>query len=80
MMHNWLFTPLFLAALCFSLCAHSTPYSIKERHPVPDGWDLLRRAPLHGKIKLHIGLKQGRFHELERHLNEGELRPIQQLF
>ncbi|TVY20310.1 Tripeptidyl-peptidase SED2 [Lachnellula arida] len=70
MMHHRIFAPIVLATLCFASCAHSTPYSIKERHPVPDGWSLLRRAPRQGEIKLQIGLKQGQFHELERHLNE----------
>lgn len=59
--------------LLFASRADCTSYSIKERHQVPDGWTPVRRAPLHYKIQLQIGLKQGRFHELERHLNEGEL-------
>ena len=40
---------------------------------MPDGWIFVRRAPLQSEIQLQIGLKQGRFRELERHLNEGEL-------
>ena len=40
---------------------------------MPHGWTPVRRAPLHFEIQLQIGLKQGRFHELEQRLSEGEL-------
>lgn len=39
---------------------------------MPHGWTPVRLAPSHYEIQLQIGLKQGRFHELQRHLNEGE--------
>ena len=68
-----LFFLIALPTLSFASCADCTSHSIKERHQVPDGWIFVRRAPLHSEIQLQIGLKQGRFRELERHLNEGEL-------
>ena len=62
-----------VSTLLFASCADCTSYYIKERHQVPNGWTPVRRAPLDYKIQLQIGLKQGRFHELERHLTEGKL-------
>jgi tripeptidyl-peptidase I len=49
----------------------SFSYSIKERHNVPERWKPIRRAAPDHEIVLQIGLKQGRFDELEWHLNEG---------
>ena len=48
-----------------------TPYAVKESHNVPSMWTDIGRAPADRVINLHIGLRQGRFDELERHLYEG---------
>lgn len=46
-------------------------YKIKERHHVPRRWTRFGPAPAKHPIQLQIGLKQGRFGDLERHLFEG---------
>jgi len=49
-----------------------TPYAAKDSHSVPARWtEVGTPSPAH-KIELRIGLKQDQFHELERHLYEGE--------
>jgi tripeptidyl-peptidase I len=48
-----------------------SPYSVKESHPVPRKWSRVGPAPEGHVINLQIGLKQGNFNELERHLYEG---------
>ena len=48
-----------------------SPYVVKDNHPVPSGWEIVAPAPREGLIHLQIGLKHGRFDELERHLYEG---------
>lgn len=53
------------------LHGHS-PYVVKDRHPVPSGWEILARAGGDEPIHLQIGLRHGRFDELERHLHEGK--------
>ena len=68
-----LFVLIALPTVLSVSCVDCKSYAIKERHQVPDGWMFVRRASLHSEIQLQIGLKQGRFRELERHLNEGEL-------
>ncbi|KUJ06660.1 tripeptidyl peptidase-like protein [Mollisia scopiformis] len=45
-------------------------YALKERHFVPRSWTRVGPAPSQHKIQLHIGVKQGNFNELERHLYE----------
>ncbi|KAF2877250.1 tripeptidyl-peptidase 1 precursor [Massariosphaeria phaeospora] len=45
-------------------------YAQKETHFVPRGWTKLDRADGDHTIQLQIGLKQGNFGELDRHLNE----------
>ncbi|KAL1796187.1 hypothetical protein ACET3X_004727 [Alternaria dauci] len=47
-----------------------SPYVIKETHHVPREWTKLERAHGSKTIQLQIGLKQGRFEELDRHLRE----------
>ncbi|KAN0101851.1 putative Tripeptidyl-peptidase SED2 [Hyaloscypha variabilis] len=47
-----------------------TPYSIKETHAVPSKWTETGRADSSHMLHLQIGLKQGNFKELERHLYE----------
>ena len=48
-----------------------SPYAVKDNHPVPSGWEIIAPAPSEGHIRLQIGLKHGRFDEIERHLYEG---------
>jgi tripeptidyl-peptidase-1 len=50
-----------------------TAYAVKETHRAPRKWTQLGRAPREKMLYLHIGVKQGQFGELERHLNEGVL-------
>lgn len=56
-----------------------SPYVVKETHYVPKEWKKLDRAHGSKTIQLQIGLKQGRFDELHRHLYEGEWLLQQQL-
>jgi tripeptidyl-peptidase-1 len=46
-------------------------YAVKETHHVPRQWTRVGPAPAWHMINLQIGLKQGRFDELEKHLYEG---------
>jgi tripeptidyl-peptidase-1 len=48
-----------------------SPYVVKETHFVPKEWTKLERAHGGKTIQLQIGLKQGKFEELDRHLHEG---------
>jgi tripeptidyl-peptidase-1 len=48
-----------------------SPYAVKETHFVPKEWTRLERAHGGKTIQLQIGLKQGKFDELDRHLHEG---------
>jgi tripeptidyl-peptidase-1 len=48
-----------------------TPYAVKDTHHVPRSWTPVGPAPAEHMIRLQIGLKQGQFSELERHLYEG---------
>ncbi|KAK5095077.1 hypothetical protein LTR70_006049 [Exophiala xenobiotica] len=45
-------------------------YAVKGSHPVPKGWRALDRAPQDHKMELRIGLTQGDFKGLEKHLFE----------
>ncbi|RFU35037.1 hypothetical protein B7463_g1305, partial [Scytalidium lignicola] len=47
-----------------------SPYDVKEVHPIPRKWTALDRAPAAHRLHMQIGLKQGNFAELERHLYE----------
>ncbi|KAI1342955.1 tripeptidyl-peptidase 1 precursor [Xylariaceae sp. FL0016] len=47
-----------------------SPYRIRDSHPVPRHWRRGARAPADHVIDIQIGLKQGNFPELERHLYE----------
>jgi len=46
-------------------------YVLKDSHTVPSGWETLARAPGERRINLKVGLKHGKFEELERRLYEG---------
>jgi len=64
-----------LAALALlellTLCVlASSPYAVKETHPVPQKWARVGPAPHNQHIDLQIGLRQSQFDELERHLYE----------
>jgi tripeptidyl-peptidase-1 len=48
-----------------------TSYAVKEKHNVPQKWKKMGRAPADKMMHLQIGVKQGQFNELERHLYEG---------
>lgn len=50
--------------------SHRSPYAIKDSHHVPKRWTEVRRPSADQTIELRIGLKQGSFSELERHLYE----------
>ncbi|KAF8860349.1 tripeptidyl peptidase-like protein [Acephala macrosclerotiorum] len=45
-------------------------YAVKDRHVVPWSWTRVGPAPSQHKIQLQIGVRQGNFNELERHLYE----------
>lgn len=70
---------LFTSALLAAIAAHEalatpiarSPYVVKETHFVPKEWKKLERSHGSKTIELQIGLKQGRFEELDRHLHEG---------
>ncbi|KAH8707046.1 tripeptidyl-peptidase 1 precursor [Phaeosphaeriaceae sp. PMI808] len=47
-----------------------SPYVVKETHFVPNEWSKLERSHGGKTIQLQIGLKQGRFDELDRHLHQ----------
>jgi hypothetical protein len=53
-----------------------SPYVVKETHFVPKEWSKQGRSHGGKTIQLQIGLKQGRFDELDRHLYEGKLQRI----
>jgi tripeptidyl-peptidase-1 len=50
-----------------------SPYVVKETHFVPKKWSKQERSHGGKTIQLQIGLKQGRFDELDSHLNEGKI-------
>jgi tripeptidyl-peptidase I len=51
-------------------------YSIKDTHRVPSRWTKIGEPSADHMVRLTIGLKQSRFDELERHLNEGNWRTL----
>ena len=48
-----------------------TAYAVKETHRAPRKWTRMGRAPGDTMLNLQIGVTQGQFGELERHLYEG---------
>ena len=65
----------FVAAAILAFCdalAIRSPYVVKETHFVPKEWQKQDRAHGGETISLQIGLKQGKFEELDRHLHEGK--------
>jgi hypothetical protein len=46
-------------------------YSVKDTYRVPSRWTKIGVPSANHMVRLTIGLKQSRFDELERHLNEG---------
>ncbi|KUJ19762.1 subtilisin-like protein [Mollisia scopiformis] len=75
----WLFyelvIPIFLA-FCKSVSINATPlkssspYVVKDNHPILIGWQKVNRAPRDAQCHLQIGLKHGEFEALERNLYE----------
>lgn len=69
-------TAAFISAVLAAQAAIATPikarspYAVKETHHVPRDWTKMERARGDHVIHLQIGLKQGNFDELERHLYE----------
>jgi tripeptidyl-peptidase-1 len=63
-------TAVFAQAVLATPIARST-YAVKETHYVPRRWTQKGRAPKDQMLALQIGVKQGNFDELERHLYEG---------
>lgn len=60
-----------IATQAFATPIARTPYVVKETHYVTKEWVQLDRSHGGSTIQLQIGLKQGRFDELDRHLHEG---------
>lgn len=46
-------------------------YAVKDRHLAPVGWSVITLAPQDHLLHISIGLKQDRFHELEKILYQG---------
>jgi tripeptidyl-peptidase-1 len=58
------------STLASNLHTRST-YAVKDSHHVPSRWTNVGPANPLQEIELQIGLKQGNFGELHRHLYEG---------
>ncbi|KAF4302378.1 putative tripeptidyl-peptidase 1 precursor [Botryosphaeria dothidea] len=69
-MLGFLFLLLVAAVVTASPMRPRADYGIKEKFHVPRGWSRLGPAPAEHVINLRIGLKQGQFAELEKHLYE----------
>ena len=63
-----------LLLVCAGTALGREGYVVKERHHVPRQWRRIGEAPGGHLIQLQIGLMQGDFEELERHLFEGTFR------
>lgn len=61
----------FAACDAFATPISRSPYAVKETHFAPAGWTKQERSHGGKTIQLQIGLKQGHFDELHRHLQEG---------
>ncbi|KAH9883861.1 tripeptidyl-peptidase 1 precursor [Xylariomycetidae sp. FL2044] len=59
---------LLLAPASLASPVSRTPYQLKDRHHAPRHWKRVGRAPADHVIDVQIGLAQGNFAELERHL------------
>lgn len=72
-------TALFVAALSAGVCVakpfQNRAYAVKETHILPRDFTRVGDAPSNHLIRLQVGLKQGRFDELEQHLYESEFEP-----
>ncbi|KAI1378901.1 Pro-kumamolisin [Hypoxylon crocopeplum] len=60
----------YILGTCIVVLSTLLSHALKERHVVPRDWVRVGRAPESHRIKLHIGLLQENFGELERHLGE----------
>lgn len=54
-------------------------YAVKGSHPVPQGWRQASKAPSDHELELRIGLTQGDFKGLEKHLFEGKCTAASQI-
>jgi len=66
----WIFAAFISLCQC-SLVNIRSPYSVKDTHCVPKAWREIGPAPAGHVLNLQIGLKQDRFHELEKLLYQG---------
>ena len=77
----WLTLPS-LALLAITAVAtplQSRHLAVKETHPVPHGFTRERDAPGHHLLRIQVGINQGRFDELEKHLYESRSRNLARL-
>jgi tripeptidyl-peptidase I len=51
-------------------------YVVKDTHHVPSRWTKIGTPAADHMVRLTIGLKQSRFDELDRHLQEGNRCPL----
>jgi hypothetical protein len=47
-------------------------YAVKDGHRAPAGWVKGERAPIDHPLDVSIGLRQNRFHDLEKLLYQGQ--------
>jgi tripeptidyl-peptidase I len=66
----WILAAIVNLANCSPVRGWS-PYVVKDVHNPPSRWRKIGPAPGDHVLNLQIGLKQDRFHELERKLYEG---------
>lgn len=60
------------SAVCSDLQSRS--YAVKDSHGIPNRWTRVGPAPTRHTVQLQIGLRQGNFSGLEKHLYEGKLK------
>ena len=66
------FALVFTVRLCAGVAIQDRSfYAVKDSHPVPNKWQRIGPAPIDHILDLQVGLRQGRFEELERRLYEG---------
>ena len=72
MLTSFVVAALFAGFVAGTPLSLRSPYVVKETHLPPKKWKNIGPAPADHLINLQIGLKQGQFDQLERHLHEGE--------
>lgn len=69
----------FFAGVCGKRAVKQrSAFAVKDAHNVPRNWENVGQPEPDHTITLRIGLKQGSFAELERHLCEWEHDPLQE--